>query len=321
MGIIAFLNRRKLLHKHGILGMNQRNHAYINRYNSRACFPLVDNKLTSKTLAIKAGIAVPKLIDVITTQHDIVRLKPELDRLGDFVAKPSRGSGGRGILVIVSSDGEHYIKASGDLLTFHAIERHMSNILGGLYSLGGNSDVAMIEALIRTDDVFDNYSCDGVPDIRTIVFKGFPVMAMLRLATHASDGKANLHQGAVGVGLNLATGRGMRAVQFDRPVTHHPDTKHTFEGLVVPHWHRNLELAAACYDMTGLGYLGVDMVLDKEHGPLILELNARPGLAIQIANGAGLLPRLQQIEALGDVKMSLDDRVAYSIEHFGIRQA
>ncbi|OQX35417.1 MAG: alpha-L-glutamate ligase-like protein [Oceanospirillales bacterium LUC14_002_19_P2] len=320
MGVLAFLKRRKALRELGILGMNQRNHAYIGRYNPRFRFPLVDNKLSSKTLAIQAGVAVPRLIDVVTTQHDIVRLKPELDRLGDFVIKPAKGSGGKGILVIVGKDGEHYVKASGELLTFNDVERHMSNILGGLYSLGGNSDVAMIEALIRADDVFDDYSCEGVPDIRTIVFKGFPVMAMLRLATRASDGKANLHQGAVGVGLDIATGQWLRAVQFDRPVTHHPDTGHAFAGLTVPHWHCNLELAAACYDMAGLGYLGVDMVLDKDHGPLILELNARPGLAIQIANGVGLLPRLQQIEALGDVKMSVEDRVAYSIQHFGMRK-
>ncbi|MCK5894254.1 MAG: alpha-L-glutamate ligase-like protein [Endozoicomonadaceae bacterium] len=320
MGLIAFFNRRKALHELGILGMNQRNHAYIHRYNPRFRFPLVDNKLSSKTLAIKAGIAVPALIDVVTTQHDIIRLKPELDKLEGFVAKPAHGSGGKGILVIVGRDGEYYLKASGERWTFNDIERHMSNTLGGLYSLGGSSDVAMIEALVRADSIFDNYSCEGVPDIRTIVFKGFPIMAMLRLATCASDGKANLHQGAVGVGLDVATGKGLQAVQFDRIVTHHPDTGYAFAGFVVPHWHRNLELAAACYDMTGLGYLGVDMVLDKVHGPLILELNARPGLAIQIANGAGLLPRLQKIATLGDVTMSVDERVAYSIQHFGMQK-
>jgi len=30
---------------------------------------------------------------------------------------------------------------------------------------------------------------------------------------------------------------------------------------------------------------------------MLLEANARPGLAIQIANGRGLLPRLQAIDA------------------------
>lgn len=121
---------------------------------------------------------------------------------------------------------------------------------------------------------------------------------MMRLSTSASDGKANLHQGAVGVGIDIATGKAVRAVQFDQPVTHHPDTGKELALLQVPHWEKLLTLASSAWEMTGLGYMGTDMVLDEEEGPMVLELNARPGLAIQIANGAGLLPRLHHIENL-----------------------
>jgi hypothetical protein len=38
------------------------------------------------------------------------------------------------------------------------------------------------------------------------------------------------------------------------------------------------------------------MVLDADLGPLVLELNARPGLAIQIANGRGLRGTLDAID-------------------------
>jgi hypothetical protein len=40
-------------------------------------------------------------------------------------------------------------------------------------------------------------------------------------------------------------------------------------------------------------------VIDQLLGPLILELNARPGLNIQLANGEGLLHRLNTIDASG----------------------
>ena len=308
----SLLQRRTRLHDRGVLGMNQRNHAYIGRYNDRSKFPVVDNKVTSKQLAIEAGVAVPELLHIIDTQHDIIRLRPELELLDEFVIKPAKGSGGKGILVITGRDGQDWIKASGDRVTFDDIERHISNTLGGLYSLGGNSDIAMVEGLIKADPVFDRFSFEGVPDIRTIVFQGYPVMAMMRMATRASDGKANLHQGAVGVGLDLATGRSLKAVQFDRPIEHHPDTGHSFDDLRVPHWRRLLELSSACFRMTGLGYLGVDIVLDRIHGPLILELNARPGLAIQIANGQGLLPRLQTIEGLPRPHDSVAAQVDYA---------
>jgi alpha-L-glutamate ligase-like protein len=146
-------------------------------------------------------------------------------------------------------------------------------------------------------------------------------MAMMRCSTSASDGKANLHQGAVGVGLDMATGRAVRAVQFDHPVTVHPDTGKPLNGLVVPNWENLLVLASSAWEMTGLGYMGTDMVLDKKDGPMVLELNARPGLAIQIANGAGLLPRLQNIEALtfSTEYPKPAERVAYSMQQFAAK--
>lgn len=300
----------------GILGMNSRNLNYVIKYNPRRLLPRVDNKLTTKQMAKETGVAVPDLLGVVHYQSEIKNLGTLLEAHEHFVIKPAQGSGGKGILVITGRDGDHYVKASGDTLDFEDVNRHVSNILGGLYSLGGKSDVAMVEALIQGDPVFDDYSFEGVPDIRMIVFRGFPVMAMLRLATRASDGKANLHQGAVGVGLDIRTGKSLRAVQHDKPIKLHPDTQHDFQTLQVPHWDRLLELTAACYGMTGLGYLGVDMVLDKNLGPLILELNARPGLAIQIANGCGIQPRLQKIEAMPDWNISIDKRVAYSKQHF-----
>lgn len=58
------------------------------------------------------------------------------------------------------------------------------------------------------------------------------------------------------------------------------------------------------------------MVLDKNKGPLLLELNARPGLTIQIANGRGILPRLKHVEAMKSSTMSVEERVAYAKKHF-----
>ena len=316
MGFFDSFTTPSRLRAAGILNMNSRNLDYISEYNPRRLLPLVDDKLTTKHMAEKAGVDVPKLLGVIHYQSEISGLKKMLEPLSEFVIKPSKGSGGKGILVITGCNGDSYLKASGEALTFEDINRHVSNTLGGLYSLGGKTDIAMIESLIVADDVFDRYSFEGVPDIRTIVFQGFPVMAMLRLATSMSDGKANLHQGAVGVGLDIATGKSLRAVQYDRPVDKHPDTDYDFSALQVPHWEKILHLSAACHEMTDLGYLGVDLVLDKSKGPLILELNARPGLAIQIANGTGLRPRLEQVRGLRKHDLPIAERVAYSMKHF-----
>ncbi|MBP6451235.1 MAG: alpha-L-glutamate ligase-like protein, partial [Aeromonas sp.] len=194
----------------GILGMNKRNHSYISRYNPRRLYPLVDDKLQTKRIALDAGVTVPELIGTIREQHDVGRITELVKDWPGFCIKPARGSGGKGILVILRQEEGLFFKPNGSASTGQDLERHVSNILAGLYSLGGKPDVALVEGLINFDDVFDGYSFEGVPDARVIIFKGFPVMAMMRLSTAASDGKANLHQGAVGVGLCLRTGRALR---------------------------------------------------------------------------------------------------------------
>ncbi len=286
------------LKRSGIMGMNQRNISYIGRYNPRHLFPLVDNKLKTKQIAQKAGASVPELIGVISAQHEVKNIHTLVKNWPGFVIKPAQGSGGKGILVIVSHKNGCYRKPSGSEVNEKEVERHITNTLAGLFSLGGKNDVAVIENLIQFDDVFQGFSFEGVPDIRVIVFKGYPVMAMMRLSTSNSDGKANLHQGAVGVGIDISNGKALHAVQFNQPIYHHPDTDRALNELIVPHWTKLLTLAASAWEMTGLGYIGTDIVLDKEKGPMVLELNARPGLSIQIANGCGLLPRLKHLESL-----------------------
>ncbi len=305
------------LKKLGILGMNSRNLEFIGRYNDRRHYPLVDNKLKTKLLAQEHDIPTPNLQFVVREQHEIAHIEQQLCTRDSFVIKPAKGSGGKGILVITQRKGDHFIKSSGELLNITDIRRHMSNCLAGLYSLGGTPDIILIEDLIAFDDCFAGYSYQGVPDIRIIVFRGYPVMAMLRLATHASDGKANLHQGAVGVGLAMDSGRCLNAVQFSERVHLHPDTGQPLGEILISNWPELLLLAARCGDMTGLGYIGVDLVLDKHRGPQLLELNARPGLAIQIANGQGLLPRLRQIESLREKRhITPQQRVDYVMEAF-----
>ena len=308
---------RKQLKNYGMLGMNCRNVDFINRYNDRKLFPLVDNKLQTKLLAQEYGVPTPLLRFVVREQHEISHIEQEFAGLEHFALKPAKGSGGKGIIVVTGRHGDQFVRSSGTEVSTSDIRRHMSNILAGLYSLGGSPDVAIVEDLIAFDECFSGYSHEGVPDIRIIVFKGYPVMAMLRLSTHASDGKANLHQGAVGVGLALDTGRCLYAAQFGRPISMHPDTGQALGDIHIEGWRDILLLASQCYDMTGLGYIGTDIVLDRFQGPQLLELNARPGLAIQIANGRGLLPRLRHIEGLTlNRRFRSEHRVDYSMRQF-----
>jgi alpha-L-glutamate ligase-like protein len=123
-------------------------------------------------------------------------------------------------------------------------------------------------------------------------------MAMLRLPTKASNGRANLHQGGIGAGIDLASGLTHHAVLRNRFILCHPDTGVPVVGKRVPEWRQVLAMSRRAAEATGLGYIGVDIVLDADEGPMLLEANARPGLGIQIANARGLVPRLKEIDAM-----------------------
>ncbi|MBK1878761.1 alpha-L-glutamate ligase-like protein [Pelagicoccus mobilis] len=306
------------LEREGVLGMNGRNADYVLKYNRRKFYPRVDDKLITKRLALQGGIPVPELIASVRFNHQLRDLKRVLDGESEFVIKPSQGCAGQGILVITQREGDLFIKPNGATLTLEQIKRHISDILSGLHSLGGQPDRAMIEKLIHFTDAFEPYTYQGVPDIRVIMFLGYPVMAMTRLSTSMSDGKANLHQGAVGVGLDIGNGRPLRAVQFDRPILKHPDTGNSFEKMSIERWDDILLIASRCYELTELGYMGADVVLDREKGPMILELNARPGLAIQAANGTGLKNRLEQIKKLSESRATPEQRVKIAQELFAV---
>jgi alpha-L-glutamate ligase-like protein len=187
------------------------------------------------------------------------------------------------------------------------VRQHLSDILSGLYSLGGRPDAAILQQRVRLHSAFDEVSYKGIPDVRVVLYRFEPAMAMLRLPTRESNGRANLHQGGIGTGIDLDTGRTNHAVQRNRFVAKHPDTGAALVGLEVPFWADVLEMSRKVARAVGLGYVGVDVVIDANQGPMLLEANARPGLAIQIANNTGLTPRLKAIDA------SLDRRIRPSI--------
>ncbi|MBI3091018.1 MAG: alpha-L-glutamate ligase-like protein [Candidatus Tectomicrobia bacterium] len=305
----------------GVLGINRRNAEFLSRCNPRALYPRVDDKVLTKQLAGAQGIPIPRLLLVIERTAEIRGFEERLQGTQEFALKPARGCQGSGIVLITKRVQAGFVTTSGEVISPEDLAYHISSILSGIFSLAGLADRAILEELIHPDPVFAALTYRGVPDIRIVVYRGVPVMGMIRLPTRASDGKANLHRGALGAGIDLGRGTTLSAVCRDRVVTHHPDTGAAVRGLLVPHWPTMLHLAARCYELAGLGYLGVDLVLDEQRGPLLLELNARPGLAIQLANESGLLERLQRVDAApGRLFESAESRAAWAMETFQASQ-
>ncbi len=299
-----------------MLGLNRRNHAYLFAYNPRAGYRVVDDKQATKSALDAGGVAVPALRDVCDAQWRVRGVMARLAAEREFVLKPARGAGGAGIVVVVDRQDERFVKASGAMLRARDLAAHACDVLAGTYSSGGRTDRLLVEELVVPEPVLGALSWRGVPDIRVLVFRGVPVLAMVRLPTRRSDGRANLHLGGVGVGVDLTTGRTTFGVRGGRPVSDHPDLGRPLSGIEVPAWHDVLSLAVRAADAVRLGFLGVDVVLDRRRGPLVLELNARPGLGIQLANRRGLRPLLERLAAQsvpGEVcaRVALGQALAY----------
>ncbi len=281
-----------------ILGINARASDYL-RGNYKQARRRADDKLLTKKLLRKGKIAHPRLLAAIRTEkraREFNWLKLE----EGFVIKPAQGLGGQGVLVMRRKikDKERWLLAGGKTLGIDDLRWRASDIIEGRYSRNGLPDIAMVEERVKIHPKFRKLAVGGTPDVRLIVYNKVPVMAMLRLPTEESGGKANLHQGAIGLGIDIATGITTYGVSKDKTIKYFPDSNKKINGITIPNWDKILLLAVKTQMISKLNYLSVDMLIDDERGPLVLELNDQPGLSIQLANRAGLRKRLERVEGL-----------------------
>ncbi|HJX59421.1 hypothetical protein A2V61_02265 [Candidatus Woesebacteria bacterium RBG_19FT_COMBO_47_8] len=282
-----------------ILGLNARSQLFSYLYNSPKGKSVADSKLATHRVLDKVQIPNPEIFAKFKEPRDVEKFNWE--SLPDaFALKPSKGLGGEGIIVVKkkAQDLKGWITTQRQRVTVDDLKLHTSDILEGAYSMDNAPDVAFVQEYVGRHKAFRKYAYRGTPDIRVIVFNKVPIMAMLRLPTKESGGRANLHQGAIGVGIDIATGITTKAIWHGGLIRFKPDTGRKLHGIKIPHWTQVLETAAKAQSASGLGYLGVDIVLHPEKGPMVLEINAEPGLTIQLANMAGLRKRLDRIEGL-----------------------
>lgn len=296
------------LRRSGILGINDRNVSFILANNPRRLYPLVDNKLLTKQICQAHNIPVPETYGTLTTHGDVKQYNKKYGHLREFVVKPANGAAGRGIVVVADRVGDSFYTSGGREILWSDFRYHLSTMISGLFSLGGQEDVVILERRIVSHPTMMSLGTEGTPDIRVIVYRGVPAMAMIRLPTEQSSGKANLHQGAVAAAIDLATGRTFGGVSANRAITHHPDTGNPIAGIEIPSWRELLDASMRLSDALEMGYVGIDFVIDAKTGPVVLEANARPGLAIQLAHRQGILPRLRFIESLSEEQRTGDRR-------------
>lgn len=287
---------------HDILGMNARQKLYV-RYNPKSARKYAYSKLAPKKIFEKNEIPAPKVYAVFSAMNEVTELAWESIK-SPFVIKPAGGSAGNGILII-KKPGKYagdWISIEGERLSTADLRLHVANILEGQYSTYGTKHVAFVEERVMVHPKLKRYAYKGTPDVRIIIYNRVPVMAMLRLPSRESNGRANLHQGAVGVGIDIATGITLRGVWHGKAIRYLPGVKgkkkRKLNGIRLPKWRTLLTTAVRAAEVTGFKYVGVDLFMHPEKGAMVVELNSNPGLTIQLANNTGLRKRLERVEGL-----------------------
>lgn len=279
-----------------VLTMNQRNLEYIYPNNHRKHYPLADNKLLTKELLIAAGVNVPNTLAVYGYFYELRHLESELALHNEFVIKPAKGSGGGGIIVIVGRDGDQWVSVGGTRYSVADLRKHIGDIIFGIHSFG-LSDQAIIEQRIKQHPDIETMSAGGLADVRIIACNDIPIMSMIRLPTSISGGRANLHQGAIGAGIDLDTGKTTHASLKGNPATRHPDIGRDLIGVEIPFWNEVLATGIKAAKAIPLKYIGVDVAI-SDVGPVVLEINVRPGIEIQNVNQRGMREILRASEEL-----------------------
>jgi len=277
-----------------VIGINSRNREFIYRLNDKSLLDLAADKLTSKERLIEFDIPVPETICYVETLSDIDKITENILREKGFALKPNQGSQGNGIEIIFAYREGVFYGTSNKELSLEDIKRHCHEILAGSFSQNGEEDIAYFEPLIKQDDRLQKMSPYGLCDIRVILCEGKVISAMLRMPTKDSSGKANLHQGAIGIGIDIKTGLTITAKSKQQNIVLHPDSQENLIGFQIPFWEKIIEMSKGCQKAVPLGYIGVDICLDNQLGPLVLEVNGRPGIEIQNIQERGFYYELTQ---------------------------
>jgi alpha-L-glutamate ligase-like protein len=267
----------------------------IIKYNPKETLETID-KVQEKVRLKEAGVPIPETYLILEGEEDLESFDRWLtDRKDGFVIKPSKGHGGSGVLVVTRKVARRFILPSNRGVESSYLVRHVQRIISGHYTRK-EPDRALVEERLVLSNRLRELRTPGLLDLRIVCFKGFPVMAMTRLPTKRSGGRANIHQGAIGAGISICDGKIISATYLRRTIKRHPTSGRALIGFGFNMWEEILETAVSAADCMGMGFVGVDLTVAEGRGVVVLEVNKRPGLEIQNANRAGMKRRIRWVE-------------------------
>src|SRR5262245_4696361 len=125
---MSWLSRWRELRARGVLGRNGRNTRILD-LNPRRRYPQVDSKRRMRDLCREIGVPTPEIYAILGAHSALRHLPRLLAGRSEFVLKPNRGAGGRGILVVTGREGDHFVRHNGKRVSLDEIHQHVSGII------------------------------------------------------------------------------------------------------------------------------------------------------------------------------------------------
>lgn len=314
-----------------ILWINKRNNTYIKEFNPQKGIRLANNKNQTKKFLIQRGIPVPQTLFHFKSRQSWLSFNFNDFHNPTFVIKPNKGSKWTWIFVIKewrksSINNNKDNKKNSNLskiinwinvlfqreekildswyefliwntwITEQELKKEVVGIFDGKYSSTNRADTIILEDRLIPWPWFEEFCEYGLADMRVILFNLVPIIAMLRMPTKESWGKANLAQWGIGLWLDIVTGKITSLYRRWQSYTNEfPSEWKHFKNKKIPYWQEIIQYSANAQYFVNIWYLWMDRVITKKW-PKLLEINARAGLEIQNITGKPLLSIMKKIE-------------------------
>ena len=242
-----------------VIGLNKRNRDFIMRYNTPRDIAFAKSKLDTKKWLHEIRMPTPNTLAVIHTTRDARTFLDSASRPSGFVIKPNRGAMGNGVQVVSTPFGpdQPVTRLRAQLYW------QFCRILAGEFSGSHAVECALVEERVGSEAFALPICGFASADLRILCCNGRIVLAMLRLPTQESAGRSNLHQGGVGVGIDLESGAMLHAIHKHKVIKNHPDTGVRLTGNRVPNWlNQVLPLSTEMATKCPIKYCGLDLMID-----------------------------------------------------------
>jgi len=264
----------------------------VQRYEYQILF---NDKAVCEQLCRGTGIAMPHTYGILYPDQNYkekITLYFNESSANSLIIKPILGHAGLGIVLAKKDTNGIFIQSK------KGCEPLSDFVL---------KENAIVQEVLSQDSRISAFSSSSINTIRVVtLFANDESIIVMSATMRFSVGTSfvdNWSAGGVAVGVDCDTGK-LKKYAYDkkgRRYVEHPTSKLIFEHFVVPEWDKILELAKIIQKACPFyRLLGMDIAIQKNGQPTLIEVNANSDLIFQEQTSGPLLKNERILKAFGE---------------------